>query len=413
MRNPIEVAMSIARQLCKEALWSSDRCTWMGLNFQEGTRRDIQSSLVGTDFYGGTAGIACLLAEAYQITRDEIFRITARAAIRTACDSVESLNEREQVGLYDGLAGVMLAAVLVDGICDEDDAPQTALVILHALEHHLPNCDKSDIVSGYSGILLSFLWCWRKLNHNQYLELALRCGERLRELAVEDEDGALSWRSGQFGERLTGYAHGCSGIALALLELYIATSQTDFLKLSQLAIRYEDKFYSEIHRNWLDLRNIAGHNQCSVAWCHGAPGILISRLRAFETTGFKKYLEDAQIASETSFLAAQSYLRRPQSDASLCHGSAGLMLCLWEAGQFFNDRRLILKAEALGARILADRMMNGCWANAFSLLEDTPQLMLGYTGIGYSFLRLGKAGTLLPLHLASSVGSSSTLHSAS
>jgi lantibiotic modifying enzyme len=271
--------------------------------------------------------------------------------------------------------------------------------IMRCLRKQLHKIKKMDIISGHAGIILGLLWCGRKLGQDQYVELAAQYGERLLELAIE-EDGDISWCTGQSGEHLTGYAHGASGIASSLLELHVATGQMDYLKTSHLAMHYENKFYSEKHKNWLDLRQIAGRDQCSLAWCHGAPGILLSRLRAFHITGMKQYLKDAHIASETCFEAAELHLRSRSPDNCLCHGSAGIMLCLWEAGRFFNDQRLINRAEALAARMLAGWRSSGHWANAFSSLEDTPQLMLGYTGTAYSFMRLGGLGTLFPLHLA-------------
>ncbi|WP_442168444.1 lanthionine synthetase LanC family protein, partial [Rhizobium leguminosarum] len=82
------------------------------------------------------------------------------------------------------------------------------------------------------------------------------------------------------------------GIAWALLELHRETSLEAFRIAAEEGFRYEQHWFSPEQENWPDLRNYqakaTGTKQSlaySTAWCHGAPGIGLSRLRAYEISG--------------------------------------------------------------------------------------------------------------------------------
>ena len=105
---------------------------------------------------------------------------------------------------------------------------------------------------------------------------------------------------------LTGLAHGGSGIALSLMELHAATGRPEMLDLAREAFAYEDRFYSAARGNWLDVRfphstdGEEPEGRFQVAWCHGAPGIAIARLRAaqIDTDRAEDYRTKAERASD-------------------------------------------------------------------------------------------------------------------
>jgi lantibiotic biosynthesis protein len=85
---------------------------------------------------------------------------------------------------------------------------------------------------------------------------------------------------------LTGLAHGGSGYAFALLELYSVAQDPVFLKTGRGAFGYEDELFDSVSGNWPDLRPFNSGNEASrfvTAWCHGAAGIGLARLRAMVT----------------------------------------------------------------------------------------------------------------------------------
>jgi lantibiotic modifying enzyme len=59
------------------------------------------------------------------------------------------------------------------------------------------------------------------------------------------------------------------------------------------------------------------------AWCHGAPGIALSRLRAYEILKDNAYEAEALVAVETTRHAVESRRLSANANYSLCHGLAG------------------------------------------------------------------------------------------
>jgi lantibiotic modifying enzyme len=125
---------------------------------------------------------------------------------------------------------------------------------------------------------------------------------------------------------------------------------------------------------------------CSTFWCHGAPGIALSRLRAFEVLGGEIYREEAVIALETTCEMIEESLCSGDGNFSLCHGLAGnadILLC----GQELVRRASDLAVETAAVGIDRSKRQAGRWVCGAGPVE-TQSLLLGLAGIGYFFLRL-------------------------
>ena len=155
-----------------------------------------------------------------------------------------------------------------------------------------------------------------------------------------DSSEGWSWKTidipGQAGLRnLTGFSHGTAGIGWALLELSSATGEARFRSAAEEAFRYERTHYSPEQENWPDFRDFLRAPGGSgpvfgTAWCHGAPGIALSRLRAWGLTASPQSREEAEAAVRTTTRAVQSP-DAVRGGFSLCHGCAGNADVLLEA----------------------------------------------------------------------------------
>src|SRR5262249_61774792 len=109
---------------------------------------------------------------------------------------------------------------------------------------------------------------------------AILCGDRLRTRIQSDRPNKL----------LTGFSHGAAGMAWALLELASVAGEERFTKSALELIAWERSLFNAEKQNWPDLRN---HRRgFRFAWCHGAPGIGLARLRSLP------HLDDMQIRAE-------------------------------------------------------------------------------------------------------------------
>jgi lantibiotic modifying enzyme len=120
-----------------------------------------------------------------------------------------------------------------------------------------------------------------------------------------------------------------------------------------------------------------------MAWCHGAPGIGLGRLQ------IQPILNDPTTRDEIA-VAVQTTLHQGfGSNHSLCHGDLGNLMLVVEAGRRLNRPDWCAQADIQTASILA-RIAEQGWICGVPLGVETPDLMKGIAGIGYSCLRLAE-----------------------
>jgi lantibiotic modifying enzyme len=128
----------------------------------------------------------------------------------------------------------------------------------------------------------------------------------------------------------------------------------------------------------------------AMGWCHGAPGVGFSRLRAHQIlpadTGITREMEDALA---TTADACRQWVLTPGSGLSLCHGLGGNADLLIDAADDLarSDLRRVAEDAANTAiqQIVPNDMPWPCGVNGGG---ETPNFMLGLAGIGHFFLRL-------------------------
>jgi len=213
-------------------------------------------------------------------------------------------------------------------------------------------------------------------------EAATRHGDLLIEEAARTEDG-WSWKTMEVSSRnLTGFSHGASGIAWALLELYNATREDQFRTAALEAFRYERSCFNPMEHNWPDFRT--EDPGFPVFWCHGAAGIGFARLRAWQILGDEQLLDEARTALETVIEQSANL-----TDFSLCHGRAGNADLLIYASQVLGEESWLKAAEATAQEGYESfEQKHIPWPCGLPGANETPDLMLGLAGIGYFYLHL-------------------------
>jgi lantibiotic modifying enzyme len=123
----LETAVTIGKEIADAAIWHSSRCTWVGAMPEEGAAGPRMTyTSFGPDLYGGTAGVALVLAELYAASGESLvlaelyaasgeslFQAVALGAIEHARSRAGDLPPGASLGAYTGRPGVALAAVLV------------------------------------------------------------------------------------------------------------------------------------------------------------------------------------------------------------------------------------------------------------------------------------------------------------
>ncbi|MGA7731687.1 MAG: lanthionine synthetase LanC family protein, partial [Chloroflexia bacterium] len=158
--------------------------------------------------------------------------------------------------------------------------------------------------------------------------------------------------------------------------------------------------------NWPDFRETgptrgknAGRDALAYVayWCHGAPGIALSRLRAYALTADPARREEALAGIRTTERAVRSDLATSAGDYSLCHGLAGnatVLLHAARAGAAIDSESTLSNVELLAMEVAEEGARryeaNGWWACGTGMRPhaQAPGLMLGLAGIGHFYLRL-------------------------
>jgi lantibiotic modifying enzyme len=221
----------------------------------------------------------------------------------------------------------------------------------------------------------------RRTQSTRLLEAAIEHGDLLLAEASQEENG-WSWRTIEGSRNLTGFSHGAAGIGWALAELYAATKEDRFRSAALEAFRYERSCFNPDQRNWPDFRG--AEPAYPVYWCHGAAGISLSRLRAWQILGGDDFLAEALSALGTVRESMGSL-----ENASLCHGEMGNADVLIHASDVLNNEAWLTPARAAadkGFERFERRRVP--WPCGLPGANETPGLMLGLAGIGHFYLRI-------------------------
>ena len=345
----------------------------------------------GGDMYSGTSGIALFLAQLDRFCPDPLLRDTARAALEHAL--TRNGSDAGPQSFYSGTFGSGFAAAEIGQWWDDGALVERGLDVVKRATTDVAE-SMFDILGGSAGWIGPLLRLQRTTGERWLLDAATRAAGHLVRTAKRGERGA-SW--GDVPKELaapdlTGYSHGAAGVAVALLELHAVTGEAQYLELANAAFAYERSWFSAQHQNWPDFRSrVSAEGQaeefaCGLSWCHGAPGIGLSRLRAWQLTDDDASRDEAQIALR----ATHAPLSMPSGELSfsLCHGIAGNAELFLEAADVLGDAQWLGVAEAIGVRGIEyyhhARRRWPCGVQG----GETPGLLLGLAGIGWFFLRL-------------------------
>jgi lantibiotic modifying enzyme len=390
-----EAAERIGARLVREAVWHDGRCNWVGAVLPEAGERRGTVAALGPELYAGSSGIGVFLACLHARTGATGARRTALGALRQALSRIEADPMMLGRGLFDGQVGIALAAAWAGTVLDEDELLERAAKLTRQ-SACIPGLSGFDLLSGSAGEALGLLGLRHLLGEEQLLESAADAGEALMR-AADRHQLYWSWpqpeRSGR--PHLTGLSHGAAGAGYALLELSAATGRAQYARAAELAFAYEQQHYDQRAQNWRDLRGWAGRARAtfpptfSTSWCHGAPGITLSRLRGYALLDDPAYRDQAMAGLATTRRAVADGLAGA-SNYSLCHGLAGNSEILLEGvcqlgTQGTDDQALVLETTDAGlARHAVRRRAWPCGTPA----DETPGLFLGLAGIGLFYLRL-------------------------
>lgn len=392
----LAVADAIGRDLAREAIWDGDRCNWMVWSMEavdDGFRGVYRAA--PPDLYNGTAGIAFFLAHLAPLTGDRHQADTAAAALRLVLARLaEPWPAEAGVGGYHvGRLGVAAGLARVGRWHGDDGLVEAGARAAEAMAGTEPLPAQFDLLCGAAGAIVALLDVAALARRPALLDAAARLGHWLVGQASRQPQG-LAWVTGHGETRpLVGLSHGTAGVALALLELYRLVPEPVFRDTALAALAYERAQFDPARRGWPDFRAMPGQPPqpptFPVAWCHGATGIGLSRVRLATLLPDDPLLLPELDAAAAAVVGMVNQPLMPGTDFSPCHGVAANGEFLLDLARHTGRPEPLAAARQVAEAGIALAHQHGLpWGCGVPGCGETVSFMLGTAGIGHFYLRL-------------------------
>jgi len=368
--------------------------------------------LIGSSLYSGASGIALLFARLAQASAGEkadLWRSRAWSCLASLAELAER-NSNDQLfrlmrdlpyGLS-GSGGILLALQQLQRAGLEEAGPLADRLIDQLRPERLLADEFIDVIGGVTGLIGPLLLAGTP----RALDLARACGERL--LALQLENGG--WSAGATASLrqspLTGFSHGAAGMGAALARLAQVCGEERFAAGARQAVAYERSVFAADRGNWPDFRSSSEPSAYMLSWCHGAPGILLSR-RLLQAAG----LADERTAGElyvarSSTLAELSLLTGRSGDcaAHLCCGVLGLTSLL-RLDAHAGGLELAAPVAAAESAVIRQAQASGSYT--YFRVEggslSLPGLYTGKAGVALALLEAADGLLMLPAVLSAGI----------
>jgi lantibiotic modifying enzyme len=241
------------------------------------------------------------------------------------------------------------------------------------------------MMTGAAGTGLFQLALWEACSDKAALERAK--GEA--HMLLESRDKAVPvWtippdHEGLSGNEYIGFSHGSAGIGYFLAEYCLAQRDTELESCcgaiaDWIVEQARPCLRDESGMTWPMTKD--GEGGCGANWCHGSAGIARFLTRASDLLGKPIYLAAAKKAGR--MLAAGM----DWNGTTQCHGLAGnadVLVDIWHR----TGGEELEAARRLGAHLVAYRSQRGWPSESHDVF--TTDFMVGQSGVGAAFIRLG------------------------
>ncbi len=336
-----EISRSLLETLCAVAQLSTGETGFFWKSLHSST-----NGFVTRDIAAGSGGTLLALAELVaEFPEPHYYEVLARGS--QWLSTVAPTNNQPLPGLYVGEAGVGAALLRAGQVLNDNTLIMTSAECGRQIAS-LPYISP-DLYNGTAGRLRFHLLLWDETGEREHLRAAIACGKHLLTVADERGKGEISWKIPAGYESLSGYtylgyAHGTSGIADALLDLFECTGDEQFLPVIRGAARWLvhqaiPALHDESGLNW---PRTEGGPPTAPFWCHGATGIGRFFLHAALCDILPEARDIAARAARTTACCTR------WANPTQCHGLAGNIEFLLDMFQATRDLTYLADARSLG-----------------------------------------------------------------
>lgn len=367
------LAKQIGDYFYQNAIWNKahDRCTWQTLSVYN---ECLKQEPINFSLYDG-GGILLFLAFLGNETSDSRYIGLAKSTLA----GIEELwhdspQSNRPISAFFGVASSMYIYYNLSILWQDKSLYQKYIdKAKELLNYEIKSEIELDFIGGIAGVLVCCINIFIENKDDTLINIAIKYGEILFNKITCSK------------ELLTGLAHGYAGIALSMILLGKHINNNDYIALGLKLVELENSHYDQVNNNWNDLRSKES-NYSSVYWCHGAAGIGLARIIMKRTLGLATP-ECIEIDIKNSLKKIVSDGLRKNQNHSLCHGAFGNIDILIEISRGLDDKELFNMIYSYVNDILNNIFCYGI-RNGLGSTGEILGLMLGLSGIGYTFIRL-------------------------
>lgn len=394
MLAPIKMANTLVDSILRNQINIDDKIYWPTITIEhEKVWAPALTSPIS--LFSGNLGIALTFAWAAKLFENDSYKQIAQTCMTTMRNY---FNYREKeverfLGFHSGAGGLLFILGQLYKLWKDEAILNDILKTMNMLDKYISEDYTLDIIGGSAGCILGLHSVSNFIDSNIIKSYIEKCVDRI--ISIYPDPTKLPHREVQISSQpLLGFSHGIAGFtySLVIASKYIVRPLIqDWIRWG---LEYERNNYNEDIENWADFRlekrelhNLAKFYEKKqvkgmVAWCHGAPGIALSRMGMKRFGYTDKYIHD-EIMNALSITMKYGF---NTDNACLCHGLLGNM-----------DTLLMAKEDGY----LSDAAFNECLnqvienINHYGILSNNqlscdtiPGFMLGSSGVAYQLMRL-------------------------
>lgn len=374
VKDDIDLSLkNIAEYIYSKAIFNKDRtsCTYPNLNIH-GSK--ILIGPINSSLYDGGGLVLFLYSLANEYNEEKYYEL-AKASLRGLEElCIEGKENSMPASAYYGIGSLAYLYYNISCLTNDKDMYKKYLYYMTKLvEYDLKDEECIDIIGGAAGIILFALNIYTQSKCSMAFKVADKFSKHLYEhLKNLNEVNFLS-----------GFAHGYSGFALALVMAGSIMNKEEYYKLSLEIVKKEDILYRDDIKNWIDLRS--KDKSALNYWCHGAPGILLARAK------MTRYLNNddkifilSKVEEALEGMIDTAFLRK--SNHSLCHGALGnidILRVIYNELGLSELNKVYKEKLALFLEYMSEDGIKYGLHGTLAMVN----FMTGLSGIGYSILR--------------------------
>lgn len=318
-----KIVANIADYICESAVIFEGNISWDNLTFYDNnTWRLVPIDL---DLYDGIGGIAIFLASINMTYPSEKYKkilklIQNKLFVYTDYNGHSMENPRtKDCGILKGEGSIVYTYLLLYKITGDKKFLDYAEKHYSQYEKIFLQCQNPDYLSGSAGAIIVLVKLYSETGNKKYLNVAEMLGEKIWKKAKKQKEGYGIVSENDKLPPLAGMAHGTSGYIIAYAYLYEQIRRPEYFDRIIELLKYEDSLFDSELRNWIDFRE-NGERRNTIAWCHGAPGIAVARLKLSNMEQFR-YMKEIEKDIDKCRHAIE--INKKNDSLCLCHGLSG------------------------------------------------------------------------------------------